>query len=55
MATLFDARFNDADTPYGPLVLGYLKGRNLPLATAKFSEQLARSLDALRTLPLVEN
>ena len=46
---------SDADTPYGPLVLGYLKGRNLPLATAKFSEQLARSLAALRTVPLVEN
>jgi DNA-binding transcriptional LysR family regulator len=45
---------SDMDTPYGPLVLGHLKGRNLPLAAVKFSEQLARSMDHLRTLPLID-
>jgi DNA-binding transcriptional LysR family regulator len=39
------------DAAHGPLVLGQLKGRTLPLAVAKFAEQLSRSLDNLRTLP----
>ena len=43
---------SDADQLYGPLVLGQYKGRTLPLAPAKFAEQLARNLDALRTLPM---
>jgi len=43
---------SDIDAAYGPLVLGQLKGRTLPLAAAKFAEQLARQLDELRTLPM---
>lgn len=43
---------SDADEAYGPLVLGQLKGRALPLAAAKFAEQLSRRLDDLRTLPM---
>lgn len=44
---------DDADLAHGPLVLGQLKGRALPIAGAKFAEQLARRLDELRTLPTV--
>jgi DNA-binding transcriptional LysR family regulator len=44
-----------ADNPYGPLVLGQLKGRTLPLAAAKFAEQLCRRLEDLRTLPMRED
>jgi DNA-binding transcriptional LysR family regulator len=44
----------DADAAYGPLVLGQFKGRALPLAPAKFAEQLARELDLLRTLPMTD-
>jgi DNA-binding transcriptional LysR family regulator len=43
-----------ADAAHGPLVLGQLKGRMLPLAVAKFAEQLSRSLDDLRTLPTMQ-
>lgn len=43
-----------ADQAYGPLVLGQLRGRTLPLASAKFAEQLARRLDEVRTLPTVD-
>jgi DNA-binding transcriptional LysR family regulator len=43
----------EADEAYGPLVLGQLKGRTLPLAAAKFAEQLARKLDELRSLPML--
>ena len=54
-----DSRFavrplHEADNPYGPLVLGQLKGRTLPLAAAKFAEQLARRLEDLRSLPMRE-
>lgn len=42
----------DADQAYGPLVLGQFRGRTLPLAPAKFAEQLARELDSLRSLPV---
>jgi DNA-binding transcriptional LysR family regulator len=45
---------SDADTPYGPLVLGHLKGRTLPLAASKFAEQVSRSMDSLRALPSPE-
>jgi DNA-binding transcriptional LysR family regulator len=45
---------SDTDTPYGPLVLGHLKGRGLPLSTAKFAEQVARSMEQMRTLPVIE-
>jgi len=48
-------RVSDLDRTYGPLVLGHLKGRPLPLAAAKFAEQMARRLDNLRTLPMPGN
>ncbi|MBN8818519.1 MAG: LysR family transcriptional regulator [Sphingomonas sp.] len=47
-------RIDDIDRTYGPLVLGQLKGRPLPLAAAKFAEQLARDMHACRTLPMTE-
>ncbi len=43
---------SEADQTFGPLVLGQFKGRTLPLAPAKFAEQLARELDGLRKLPM---
>ncbi|WP_066552412.1 LysR family transcriptional regulator [Croceicoccus bisphenolivorans] len=45
-------RISDLDRTYGPLVLGQLKGRPLPLAAAKFAEQLASDLHNCRTLPM---
>jgi DNA-binding transcriptional LysR family regulator len=44
---------DDIDLAHGPLVLGQLKGRTLPVPAAKFAEQLAASLDELRTMPMV--
>ncbi|MEA1675973.1 LysR family transcriptional regulator [Nitrospirillum sp. BR 11163] len=44
-------RISDLDRTYGPLVLGQLKGRPLPLAAAKFAEQMARELNDCRSLP----
>lgn len=38
----------DLDPAQGPLVLGQLKGRVLPLAAATFAEQVARRMDELR-------
>jgi DNA-binding transcriptional LysR family regulator len=38
----------DPDLAQGALVLGQLRGRTLPLPAAKFSEQLAQGLNALR-------
>ena len=43
---------DDADAAHGPLVLGQRRGRTLPVAAAKFAEQLARRLDELRELPM---
>ncbi|WP_040570684.1 LysR family transcriptional regulator [Methyloversatilis thermotolerans] len=43
---------DEADGAYGPLVLGQLKGRALPLPAARFAEQVARTLDDMRSLPL---
>ncbi|GAB4063046.1 LysR family transcriptional regulator [Uliginosibacterium sediminicola] len=43
------------DQAHGPLVLGQLKGRALPLAVARFSEQLARRMDSMRVLPTVDD
>jgi len=43
-----------ADSAHGPLVLGQLKGRTLPLPAARFGEQLARRLDQMRSLPMDE-
>jgi DNA-binding transcriptional LysR family regulator len=46
---------SDLDAAHGPLVLGQLKGRVLPLAAATFAEQLAARLDTLRGLPMAPN
>lgn len=46
---------SEQDKTHGPLVLGQLRGRSLPLATAKFADQLARRLDEMRTLPTLED
>ena len=40
---------SDADGANGPLVLGQLKGRVLPLAAATFAEQISQRLDAVRS------
>lgn len=45
---------SERDCAAGPLVLGQFKGRTLPLAPAKFAEQLARKLDELRVIPTRE-
>ena len=45
---------DEADGAHGPLVLGQLKGRTLPLPAARFAEQLARRLDDMRSLPMDE-
>ncbi|QCO19582.1 LysR family transcriptional regulator (plasmid) [Azospirillum brasilense] len=42
---------SDVDLAHGPLVLGQQKGRTLPVAAAKFAEQLARRLDEMRRTP----
>ncbi|WP_207461237.1 LysR family transcriptional regulator [Azospirillum sp. SYSU D00513] len=42
---------SDADLAHGPLVLGQQKGRTLPVAAAKFAEQIARRLDEMRRMP----
>jgi DNA-binding transcriptional LysR family regulator len=39
---------DDRDVPRASLVLGQLRARNLPVATATFAEQLARSLEGMR-------
>ncbi len=39
---------DNRDVPRADLVLGQLRGRNLPLASAKFAEQLARTLESMR-------
>ena len=56
MAEMLDERLaacpiDDRDLTHGSLVLGQLRGRNLPVATAKFAEQLSRRLNDLQTLP----
>jgi DNA-binding transcriptional LysR family regulator len=43
---------DDRDVPRTDLVLGQLRGRNLPLPAAKFAEQLARALEAMRPEPV---
>jgi DNA-binding transcriptional LysR family regulator len=42
---------DDRDVPRADLVLGQLRTRNLPVATAMFAEQLARSLEGMRSEP----
>ncbi len=39
---------DDRDVPRADLVLGQLRGRNLPVPAAKFAEQLARVLEGMR-------
>ena len=56
MAEMLDERLaacpiDDRDSTHGSLVLGQLRGRNLPVAVAKFAEQLSRRLNDLRTMP----
>ena len=58
MVGMLDARLaarpvDDRDAPHGSLVLGQLRGRNLPVAAAKFAEQLSRRLNDLRTTPTI--
>lgn len=60
MAEMLDERLvarpiDDRDSAHGSLVLGQLRGRNLPVAAAKFAEQLSRRLNDLRTLPTVSD
>jgi DNA-binding transcriptional LysR family regulator len=43
---------DDREQMKGLLVLGQLRGRNLPIAAAGFADQLTRRLDAMRTTPL---
>jgi len=40
---------DDRDVPRANLVVGHLRGRNLPIATAVFAESLLRTLEAMRT------
>jgi DNA-binding transcriptional LysR family regulator len=42
---------DDREQMHGSLVFGQLRGRNLPVAAARFADQLTRRLDALRTMP----
>jgi DNA-binding transcriptional LysR family regulator len=42
---------DDRDAPRADLVMGQLRGRNLPIPSAVFAEQLKRSLDAIRLKP----
>jgi DNA-binding transcriptional LysR family regulator len=42
---------DDRDVPHANLVIGRLRARNLPIATAVFAETLIRSLEALRSAP----
>ena len=53
-ADLVARPLDDAERLHAPLVLGYRRGRSLPVAAAKFAEHLARRLDAARSLPLVD-
>jgi DNA-binding transcriptional LysR family regulator len=43
---------DDPRQVHGSLVLGQLRGRNLPIAAARFADQLTRRLDGLRTMPM---
>jgi hypothetical protein len=43
---------DDRDAPRANLVLGQLRGRNLPVPAAVFAHQLARSLEAAREAPV---
>jgi DNA-binding transcriptional LysR family regulator len=43
---------DDRDQLHGSLVLGQLRGRLLPVAAARFADQLARRLDESRAMPM---
>lgn len=43
---------DDREQKHGSLVFGQLRGRNLPIAAARFADQLTRRLDDLPTIPL---
>ncbi|MGI4798141.1 MAG: LysR family transcriptional regulator [Janthinobacterium lividum] len=45
---------DDRDLAHGSLVLGQLRNRSLPVAVAKFADQIARELDARRSLPTLD-
>lgn len=45
---LVTREIDDRDVPRANLVLGQLRGRNLPVPTAVFADRLARSLDEMR-------
>ena len=45
--TLAVRQIDDRDVPRADLVLGQLRGRNLPVPSAKFAEQLARVLEGM--------
>jgi DNA-binding transcriptional LysR family regulator len=47
-AALVVRQIDDRDVPHADLVLGQLRGRNLPVPAAKFAEQLARVLERMR-------
>jgi DNA-binding transcriptional LysR family regulator len=47
-AALAVRQIDDRDVPHADLVLGHLRGRNLPVPAAKFAEQLARMLERMR-------
>ncbi len=42
---------DNRDLAHGSLVLAQLRGRSLPVAAAKFADQLAREMDKSRSLP----
>lgn len=46
---LITREIDDRDVPRANLVLGQLRGRNLPVPTAVFADRLARSLDGMRS------
>lgn len=48
---LVTREIDDRDVPRANLVLGQLRGRNLPVPTAVFADQLAHSLNAARASP----
>lgn len=51
MSGLIARPIDDRDLAHGSLVLGQLKGRTLPVAVAKFADQIANRMDRIRTLP----
>jgi DNA-binding transcriptional LysR family regulator len=44
---------DDQDQMHGSLVLGQLRGRDLPIAAARFADQLIRRLDVLQAVSMV--